>query len=319
MKKSILAIILGSLFGLGLLFTVIGLLMGATMKSLHIVTNEKGLQFSNSSSGSSSVSQELPASQIKEIKNLDIDISAHSVEIYEGDNFSINGGFLTKNEIKDGTWHIEAKRKWNSVRIFGFLSIPVFSDIFDDERHTLTITIPKEHHFGEIKLDAAAVNIETNSLTCDKLACDVSAGSIQIDSLTASEADIDCSVGDISMKQYHISESGRFDCSMGNIELGNKHTIDDNLCNNFRADCSMGNISCYGMFTASGNSEKCRADCGMGNIDLHLKGTRDNYEFKSNASFGSLNYSGTGTDNQATTPTPVQLECNMGSIDISFY
>lgn len=317
-KNSVLAIILGTLFGVGLLLAVIGMLMGATIRSLSIVTNEKGVQFSTSSGEHPTVPQNLPADKTKEIKNLDIDISAHSVEIYEGDSFAIDGDFLTKNEIENGTWYIEAERKWSSVKLFGFFSIPVFSDFLDEKRKTLKITIPKEYHFGEIDLEAAAVSIEAEKLICDKISCDVSAGSIQINSLKTEETEINCSVGDIAIKQYQISKEGDFDCSMGSIDLGNKHTIDDNFCNNFQADCSMGNITCYGTFTAT-DGEKCSADCGMGNIDLHLKGTRNNYSFQTNSSLGSLNYSGTGTDNQMAAPTPIKLECSMGNIDVVFY
>lgn len=321
-KKSIFLAFLSSCIGLGIILIIIGILLGGHIYNLAIQpeTQEKG------------VSTKLPdisLTDTKDIQNLDFKLSAASIKIRRGDIFQIEGKYLSKNEVKDGTWTVESKfsNHFTSISLFGTLHVP-FPDLFSNKekkKGEIIVTLPEYVNLEEINLELSASDVSIEKLSCRDIDLDISAGSITVDTLQAKEAFLDVSAGNIKLKRYQITDSISLDCSMGDIDFGSREYATENVCKDLEADCSMGDITVYGKLT--GDSY---LDCSMGNIKLNLVGSNENYKTNhTNSTLGDINYttknflkkSGEHRISSSSDKShfgTLDLSCTMGDIDICY-
>lgn len=318
-KKSIFFAILGSLLGLGIILTIVGVTLGGKVQSMSIHLGK------NSKSSISRNPQNITLPE-NDIRKLDLDLAASSIEIRHGDAFSIQGSQLSTNNVKNGIWTVESRLTdhFYTIDIFGIAKLPIpFREYRHDDMDDIVITIPENANLEEVdmELNASSVNIERlNSRNID---LELSAGDLTIDSITAKEADLSVSAGDITIKQYNISDDISLDCSVGEINFGTRQNAEKNICNNLEADCSMGDIDVYGKLTGDNY-----LDCSMGSISVNLIGSSANYHVKnSNSTLGSINYTVQKSgDEDNTTVSPdtdvygtLDFDCSMGNIDIYYF
>lgn len=306
-KKSVLLIIISTCLGLGIILTVVGLAMGATLRNSNLGFG--------SDDHAKSVSHELnnvSLTDTTDIQNLDFDLFAGDIKLVEGDSFSIKGGKLATNKVENGTWKVSTSRG-KTLFHFIHISLPVFSD--DDSDNDITITVPSGAKFSDVSLDLCAGSVKIGKLNTDNLDINTSAGSTKADFITASNASFDVSAGDINIGQYAIGNSVSIECSAGNVKFGTETSAAQNYCNNLEADCSAGSLDIYGKLTGSSS-----LDVSMGDIDLGLVGAKANYDFKStSATLGDIKYKNDGTVADTSVFGDLDLDCTMGDIKVKFY
>jgi len=321
-KKSIFFAILGSLLGLGIVLTIVGVSLGGRLQSISISPDRNG----KSSISKTPQNITLPENNIQK---LDFDLAASSIEICRGETFSIQGIQLSENKVIDGVWTVESRLAdhFYTIDIFGIAKLPIpFREHRHDKMDDIVITIPANTNLEDIDMELSASSVNIEDLNSRNIDLELSAGDLTIGSITAIEADVSASAGDITIKQYNISQDISLDCSLGKISFGSRQNAEDNICKNLEADCSMGDIDVYGKLT--GNNY---LDCSMGNISVNLIGSHANYQINnSDSTFGSINYStkkftqkshDTG-DVSANPDTDIygtlDFDCSMGNIDICY-
>ena len=282
-KKSIFFAILGSLLGLGIILTIVGVTLGGKVQSMSIHLGK------NSKSSISRNPQNITLPE-NDIRKLDLDLAASSIEIRHGDAFSIQGSQLSTNNVKNGIWTVESRLTdhFYTIDIFGIAKLPIpFREYRHDDMDDIVITIPENANLEEVDMDLSV------------------------------------SAGDITIKQYNISDDISLDCSVGEINFGTRQNAEKNICNNLEADCSMGDIDVYGKLTGDNY-----LDCSMGSISVNLIGSSANYHVKnSNSTLGSINYTVQKSgDEDNTTVSPdtdvygtLDFDCSMGNIDIYYF
>ncbi len=315
-KRKLFFAILSSLFGLGIILIIVGLVFGGQIYGLSIGPLKNHKSVSHELSG-------ISLTDTKDIKKLDFDLSAHDITFCQGDSFKISGGILSKNEVRDGIWRVQSNLSDHAFtfQIFG-MRIPFLkTKNWEDEENEITITLPSNIKLDDITLDLSASDIEIDQLQCETAIIGLSAGSLSADSLIADTLNLSVSAGDIDIDQYQIAKSAELDCNMGDIAFGGSKCAFGNICNNLSADCAMGNIDIYGKLT--GNTT---VDCSMGDMALNLVGLQGNYNTShASHSLGSINHSerrhrahGRGQAIPTELYGDLDLNCSVGDIDITY-
>lgn len=309
-KKSIFAIILGGCICLGLILTIIALALGVS--TFTVVSRDNKTEAEEPS-----VSHNIEAYTPKDfskIENLEFDLSAGEIKIVQGDDFSVSGASLSKNECKNGTWYLTSRLLSKKRRIIRFfdLNIPVFSS--RSQSRNITVTLPKDIKLKHVNFSFSAVSTDISALNCDDISLDLSAGGITFKELTAKKAVLNASAGSIALDRYNIEDSADIDCSTGEIRLGKSDFVSSNTINNADISCALGSLKLYGKLTGEND-----LTCSLGDIELFLPGSRTNYEFPSQqASLGSIDFHNDNTAVSSEVFGKINLDCSLGGIDVKF-
>lgn len=313
-RTNIFWIIMGALMVLGLILAIAGITLGGTLYDFNITAPEKLHNIGNHKTVDP---EALDFSTADEIKSLDFNLSACSFTIQEGDQFSITGDPLIKNEIVNGTWHVKTSVRKSYFSVLGHhISIP-------SPNNKYTITIPKDFSFDRVDLDFAAAEVQIQKLTAGHASISGGAGSADIQSLNTHQSlNMKIGAGDIKAAECNIKGFSNIKCGAGDIKLGNEDFVSYSNYENISVSCAAGSVDITGQLIGDN-----KLKCSMGDIDLILSGTRSNYEFQTNASLGDIdiddsNASGeiSHTDNSNTGELlgTLDLDCNMGDIDVEF-
>lgn len=294
-------IVIGSLLGVGIILTIVGFCLGGSIKYANLCFDNR-----------KTVSTSLPDISLKDdtdIQSLKISSTATKLRIKKGEEFSLSGKNITRNEVKDGTWHVES----NPSGFLHFFHLSFLSDF--EENSQITITIPRNISLNKLKIDVDAIDFDGEELDCDTVDFDVNAGSIRLDSLKARKAHLELSAGEIRIKHFDISEKATVDCNMGDIRLGTEGNLSDNQCNNLSADCNMGEIRMYGLLTGDSS-----LDCTMGSLRTYLPGSRENYRISADTTLGSVRGIDLPDhpDSTAVTYGSISFDCTMGDIKVQY-
>lgn len=312
-KKSLFLIITGSILGLGVILILIGLAFGGKIYSFSIGRNTTGAP--------KSVSHQLPAislSDTRDIQSLDFDLSANSIQIKTGNEFSVQGGRLSENTVENGVWTIKSYYSdyFYNIEIFGLnLPIPKFRQS-KKNYEKLTITLPQNIKLQEVSIEAAAAELNIDLLDCETFDLEVSAGDASVQSLFANTADISVSAGQLDVEQYQIAESADIECSVGDLTFGKKRYAKENVCNDLDVTCSLGDADIYGKLTGNNSIE-----CSLGDTTLYLAGGQINYSIDhSSSSLGDVTYNsehGSSSSSNEVYGT-LDVDCTMGNIDVYY-
>lgn len=313
-RTNIFWIVMGALMVLGLILSIVGITLGGTLYNFNTVTP---IKFQNAAGFKTVNPESLDFSTAGEIKNLDLNLSACSFTIQEGDQFSISGDSLAKNEIVNGTWHVKTSVRKSYFSVLGHhISIP-----FPDSKYT--ITIPKDFSFDRIDLDFAAAEVQIQKLTAEHASISGGAGSADIQSLNTHQSlNMKIGAGDIKAAECNVTGSSNIKCGAGDIKLGNKDFVSYSNYENVSVSCAAGSVDIIGKLTGDN-----KLKCSMGDINLILSGIRSNYEFQTNTSLGDIDIDDshsseklhhTGNSNTGEFLGTLDLDCNMGDIDVEF-
>ncbi len=165
---------------------------------------------------------------------------------------------------------------------------------------TLTLRIPAEMAFDDVKLDVDAAEVELSTvLSCEKLDLEIGAGAFSDSgegtaALRAEEMKLEVGAGAMSLSEVwtHKLEAT---CGVGQMELGKVTAVDTAL------------------------------DCGVGEILMSMTGRQGDYDYEVDTGVGSVSvgeseYNGLGTSQKVDNGAVnfIKIDCGVGSIDISF-
>lgn len=308
------------LMGAGVILLIIGILTGASFKSLNIepfkiydrIINRDKLMddnfdnddFNDYDFGDDDIDDENnnknnlngnnnSGDTLQEsyngVKSLDISVNYGRLSVQKGSRFAIEGQNLNLNDIKsyvkDGTWFVEDTRNMRS-RFFGI-------EANTDYNSWIRIYIPDDFNGKRINISLGAGTIDIEEISGDKVTLDVGAGKIQADKLTAGkEADFTVGAGKIKVDSIEAS--------------------------NADFDCGMGDITVNGVLT--GDSE---IECGLGQITLDLDGKEDDYNYFIDSDVGSViindekyNFNSETKKLNKNAKGGFDIECGVGNVTI---
>lgn len=207
------------------------------------------------------------------IENLDIKVNSTKLNIINGESFKVttNSNKIKVNEVNGKLEIIDKSNKM----------------IKDKE---VTITIPNNYNFREVKIDLGA-------------------GETVIDKLSALIIDIEMDAGKLTINDIEAVNSMDIDGSAGEILILNCKV------NNLDLDMGIGKSSVHGLITG-----KSKIDAGVGQLNINLLGTLEDYKFKVNKGIGSIKLNGNGLEDNSINGNGVNLidiEGGVGEINIT--
>lgn len=181
---------------------------------------------------------------------------------------------------------------------------------------TLEIEYDVDNHLhhnnkAEIIVEMPA-GMELNEMDLDIGAADVE---INLDDVTCKKMKLDVGAANLIANEFHVTEMFDVSVGAGNVE------IEGGTYEDVKIDCGVGNFELAG--TVAGDMD---ADCGLGNMSLVLTGEKEDYNYKLTCGMGSIEidghtYSSISGSHKETNPgatAMINLDCGMGGIEVEF-
>lgn len=208
---------------------------------------------------------------------LQLDLRAVSLTVQTGDAFSVQtDDSRVTCEIDGDTLKIQEKaRGW-----FGW-----------GEAGKVIITLPAEHTFAKVNIDAGA-------------------GKIDIDTLSATAFSLNIGAGDVHIGALYGMDDTVINGGAGQI------TIDGGTLADFDLDMGVGQFDCTAALT--GASE---INCGVGEMRLTLIGTAADYRIELDKGIGSATVDGKALSDGETYGTganEIDIDGGVGAIKVEF-
>lgn len=175
-------------------------------------------------------------------------------------------------------------------------------------------------------LDSVHVIIELPKKEYESITGDIQIGALKIYDLQAKTLNIQVEAGvtygegvwesdnvelAVDMGSIVIEDMTADKCSM-DVEMGEIHA-ESAKANTLTANVNMGSLLFDRVHAAD-----LTADCDMGSIDMRLVGKREDYFITHETDMGSIDIEGGKKKRYSDAPNEVDLNCDMGSIDVSF-
>ena len=218
-------------------------------------------------------------------ENLDLELTAGTFEIVEGDSDKIIVRSAKKIDlIQSGKTLIVDTDRGVKVHFFGV----------SDEGHHVEITLPKGKEFRNIDIEIGAGQLEADLLTAEDVEMMIGAGSIIVDKFVCEKGKVSVGAGEAIIKE---GVAGKLDLDVGLGDL--------------QYDGSLG-----------GDLD---ADCGMGNMDIRLDSREEDYNYQIDVGMGDISVGNSSYGGMAQSKdidhdadADMDLDCGMGSIKIKF-
>lgn len=234
------------------------------------------------------------ADEIKNIRNLDIDIKAGTLKILESEDEQIhllvdaNGGSV-KQGINGSTFTVKDTTRglFGGWGIFGWR----------DKGVKVVLYLPEDMNFDQLEIDVSAGEVDTTG-----------------SELTAKEADLSVDAGSLRVGVLNVSQKLEADTGAGEVRIGELTAEEVEL------DCGVGEMDIQG--TISGN---IKADCGVGELHITLNGEEESFNYVLDCGIGDVkignsSYTSLGKkkeiDNNAE--KTMNLDCGVGSIKVKY-
>lgn len=273
--KKIFFIISISLIGIGLLVAMVGLVMGATTKTIFQAARTYGLYEGNRQTWD--LDEDLGADlngikeSYQEVKKLDLDIDHGEVVIINND------------EIKD----IKVVNKSPRRKAFihydkedGQLSIESPESSWLHWRHQydaqIIIYVPTDYHFEEVDLDLSAGRIKADKIQATKLDIDIDAGELILGDFDAEKMEVSTGAGRIKATG-DVKEKIEIESGVGEVDLTLMGQESDF---NYNLEVGIGEIlvgnhtysSIKNKYIESTSAKKnAQVNCGVGSVKLNFK------------------------------------------------
>ena len=316
-------ILAGTLAGAGVVFCIIGGAMGASFGKIgNMSRNDWGIGWLDTFGGwfrwdedefeafedylsedppvpsiensDGAVTYVYTADEIKNIRNLDIDIKAGTLKILESKDGQIhlavdaNGGSV-KQGINGSTFTVKDTTKglFGGWGLFGWR----------DKGVKVVLYLPADMDFEQIEIDVSAGAVDTTGIE-----------------LTAGDAGLSVDAGSLKVGTFTVSRKLEADTGAGEVRIGELTAEEVEL------DCGVGEMDIRG--TVSGN---IKADCGVGELDITLHGEEESFNYILDCGVGDVrigksSYTSLGKkkkiDNNAE--KTMNLDCGVGSIKVKY-
>lgn len=270
MKKftKVSLIISGIIFAAGIIFCLIGLVLGARYSEVFASVPKIATvcDFDNDydiSFGDVGESLDEPV-ELDKGMNLSLDIGNAELVVEKSDN----GKFYVEAEGVKTAWNIKGDEiivRTKHKRFFGH-----------NNSGTISIYVPEDYNFKEVEVDCGAGIIEINDIVAQSIDLDIGAGEITAKNIDTKELSADCGAGSINVSGS-VKEDVEIDCSMGEVNL---EVNEEEKYYNYDIDCSMGEVNINGSsYSGMGVGKNIDNDsdydmsieCSMGTINITTK------------------------------------------------
>lgn len=223
------------------------------------------------------------------VKSLDIDISAGSLEILRGEDFSVEANDVSKDFnidlSRNGTLKIREKHRG---RRFFWLDFNVRNSISTEIR----VYIPEDYKLDTTSIDAGAGKVMIEALNTEKFRVSAGAGMIDGYNIIADNASIDGGIGSFTME--NVTFKG--------MDL----------------NCGVGKVFLEGAFEGDN-----KIDCGVGELDIEIRGNVDDYDIKIDNGLGQVRLNGERISREYRKNNnkfdSFDIDGGVGSVNIEFF
>lgn len=223
------------------------------------------------------------------IKNLDIDLDACHFYIIKGENFNIDIKNSIENtvthEVNGDTLKVEQKLKHKAnIVLFGWN----FGNGRGFDKTVITLTIPKNYTFDNVKIDVDVVKMDIDALKTKDLTIKNGVGSSTLNNIEADKAKIESDVGSVDINVSNLNDTD-IESNVGSIKYNGELT----------GDCSISS--------------------DVGSVIVNLDGSLSDYSFRGHSGVGSIKINGNKLSdiNQSGGNTKIKLDSSVGSIKIN--
>lgn len=266
---------------LGLVFLVVGFCTGGRWNGYRIDSNNQG---------------NMSETYDNSIKNLNLKVSMGNLTVISGDEFQVIAENVDKDSynasVVNNTLNITNTEN-NNFSIFGINVNHLWIGFDTDFLPNITVVVPEEVTLENIKIDIAA-------------------GSANIEDITGNTAEFILNAGEITGNNLILKENTQISIQAGELNLNGIDAKD------LKLNCNMGDAEVSGRIYGDNN-----ISCNMGDITLNLEGSEDEYYFGkitqtfANVDINSSNISHIKNENGMDVLNRINLDCNMGNIDIN--
>jgi hypothetical protein len=224
---------------------------------------------------------------VEGVESIDIDVKFCTVDIENGDEFSVEVSNMTENGFKsyveDGIWYLEDDYDEDNIIDFFGIEIPISQGWFgwdfgidEDYAPYIVITIPEDFIAKNVKIDIGAGDLDMEELNTSDCDLRVGAGNLDISNLETINADLNCGFGRIKITGQIIGDLSA-GCGMGAIKLD---LIGEEEDYNYYINCGFGNVGINGDNYSFISHRNIRNEdsigsfdlnCGFGSIDVEVR------------------------------------------------
>lgn len=257
MKKSTKTIlsIAAILAVIGIVFIIVGACMGVNLQRIADACN---IQIGIGDFEQKTVLKE--AFEAEDGKDLKIEIAGAQLSIKE----SPDDKFDVESDVHIYEWDCSG----NEIRLTAsekFIGV--------NSKGNITLYIPKDYKFDEVKMECGAANVKIDNINCGKTKLEVGAGDVSI--LNASMEELKAEVGAGNLKLAgEINGDVKIECGMGNVKL----LLNQNEKEfNYKLEKALGNVKIndhkYNGFVddidiSNDAQNNMKIECAMGNVDV---------------------------------------------------
>lgn len=305
----ILWAVIGSLFALGIVLTVVGVSQGGTGWAW---LDRNGMHFGNRDYNTIEQSDLNSAA----FSNVDVKLVEADVELVESTSFGYelvySGNSEPTVEISGNTLKvIEHESDWH----IGIMNLWVFDQYYAK----LTIYVPKDAELDSVSLSTASGDtiLTGNSVGIGDLTCQSASGGVNLSNLELGQLRLDVASGDVTLSNVG-AEDAKFNMASGDL----KST--DSRFGTLALDMASGWARVSGVITRD-----LTINMISGDADFDLIGSEDDYSFSVSRASGDIRVNGRniadgnlpGSSNYNTgdgRQGRVEIDTASGSVNINF-
>lgn len=184
--------------------------------------------------------------------------------------------------VKGGTLYLKSTQHVNHI-----------NDALQTSRG-VKLYVPEGTAFSDIDIEFGAGSIELGDLTADKIELDIGAGWVSGQEINVNKMAVSIGSGSATLKEV--------------------------TADNFSVEVGMGSLEFSGSIQS-----KADVECAMGSVEMELEGAEADFNYDIESAMGSLqigkhDYSGLAKEKKINNGASkkIEVECAMGSIEISF-
>lgn len=296
MKKAtkIILIVAAVLIGVGILFSVIGFVSGA---SLTIYPGEP----------LNLVGEETADRNLAAFEKIDVNVGRADVEIIPANAFGIEMtdykyGDKLHYAVENGVLKVGGgygnHRGWFNLD-FSFIH---------PKQSAVKIYVPEQAAFTDVSVTTALGRVDISNITTERLTCLNNLGEVKLSGVTAQTTALDLDLGALTMENADLGDA-TIESALGEVTGKDVSTLSLNCTAN------MGKIDLQGTFIGV-----IDIDADMGDVNFETTVEQADYSFDLNVNAGKVLINGSRVENEyrtsGTSDNKIKIGCAMGDINV---
>lgn len=298
----ILWIVIGCLFGLGVILTGIGIAFGA---SGGVYLDREGFHFGQRSEQTLEISDE----NTEAFSDIDISLLQANVEIVVAENYGYTFSYTGTREpsvvVSNGKLKVvEDEENW-VLNIFNL-------GIFDRAEAKLVVYVPEDARLNKVVLETAAgdTSLNAHQLSIADLSCSSASGYVNLNGLVLEHLSLELASGDANLEEVS-AESASISMASGWLHC-NKVEMES-----LSIDMASGDVELTGTVSRFLNLQMV-----SGYADIVLDGNADDYSITVDKLSGDVSVNGNSIDSSYQTGgsanAHIEVDLTSGTVNFSF-